>query len=146
MMLILIWILIMFFYICTILSPNCLHIHSYKLLYMQMIKKKSILNLFYFRKNTITYPRIKLISISLLVSLFLEFLSTVLFIFGKVNHSIEAIMNYVLFENLIFIFLINGLVILYLNIKERYINKASSAEEENEFIGLIEKEYPNFFL
>lgn len=113
---------------------------------MQMIKKKSILNLFYFRKNTITYPRIKLISISLLVSLFLEFLSTVLFIFGKVNHSIEAIMNYVLFENLIFIFLINGLVILYLNIKERYINKASSAEEENEFIGLIEKEYPNFFL
>ncbi len=110
-----------------------------------MIKKKSILNLFYFRKNTIIYPRIKLISISLFVSLFLAFISIVLFVIGKIHNSIETIMNYVLLGNIIFIFLINALAILYLNVKEWYISKTSSAEEENEYIGLIEKEYPKFF-
>lgn len=145
MILILIWISVMIFYMFTVLSPNCLHIHSYKLLYNQMIKKKSILNLFYFRKNTILYPRLKLISISLFVSLCLALISIGLFVIGKVNHSLEKTMNYILLGNLVLIFLINGLVILYLNIKEWYINKTSTAEEENKYINLIEKEYPKFF-
>lgn len=115
--LIIIWGLFLFWYVCTIISPNCLNNVSNEYLLKNEISKNSILNKIYINKRV--FPRIKLIAITFFVLLIMNVMASIIFIVLFQIKSANSIIRMIAIVYILALMIIGTIPIVFLNMKRK---------------------------
>ena len=110
------WFIIVFWYFCTMICPNCFDEISQNMIDKQSIEQKSILNKLYIRKNV--FPKIKIVPMELIVFISITIICNVCESLIYWGYNIKDIAIYISIINCAGIFIVGTATIIYLNVKK----------------------------
>ncbi len=136
-----------FVYLSLILRPTCFTINSRIFCKYYLLKPNSILNKVFPYKNKMYSPHIKIVAysfISSIIILSIDIILSLFSIFEVYDLNILKIISIILLP---IQFIINLMLIVYINIKNKILFKIEQSMDRNEYIKLkayLNNKYKNF--
>ena len=110
------WFVIVYWYFCTMICPNCFDGISQNMIEKQSIEQKSILNKLYIRKNV--FPKIRIVAMELILFISITMICNVCESLIYWGYNIKDIAIYISIINCACIFIVGTATIIYLNVKK----------------------------
>lgn len=113
---IIIWMLLIFWYLCVIISPNCLNNVSKEYVNKNIIEEKQIIGKIYLNKNA--FPKLKSMAITFIILLNMNIVDTIIVVILHMNSFDTTMINNFEIVYLIVFMVIATVPIIFANLKK----------------------------